>query len=53
MTTAIDPMLMDGAKFYLSPTVFNVIRTFKDTNKNYIWDRPGANGAPGAGRRKS
>lgn len=47
MTTAIDPMLMDGAKFYLSPTVFNVIRTFKDNNKNYIWDRPGANGAPG------
>jgi HK97 family phage major capsid protein len=47
MTTGVDPMLMDGAKFYLSPTVFNVIRTFKDTNKNYIWDRPGANGAPG------
>jgi HK97 family phage major capsid protein len=37
----------DNAMYLMHPTVFNVIRTLKDKQDNYIYQQPNASGEPG------
>lgn len=44
--TAVPDGGRGNARYFLSPTVFDAVRKLKDTENNYIWQRP-SDGAPG------
>lgn len=46
MIAAIPTSVLDGSRFWLNRTVFDVIRKLKDDNGNYIYNQPAA-AAPG------
>lgn len=46
LQTTVPDGAREGAKYFLSPTVFDKVRKLKDSTGDYIWQRP-TEGAPG------